>query len=83
MNRTELRTLVARTLGTIAPEADIAALPGGAPLRETLDLDSMDFLNVLVSLNRALGIEIPEKDYAKVQSLDALVAYLGRKLGAE
>jgi acyl carrier protein len=83
MNRSELLALVARTLSTIAPEADLTALAGDAPLRDTLDLDSMDFLNFLVALNKATGIEIPESEYAKLQSLDALVGYLAPRLGNE
>jgi acyl carrier protein len=83
MNRSELNALVAHTLNSIAPEADLKALSGDAPLRDALDLDSMDFLNFLVALNKATGVEIPEKDYAKLQSLDALVAYLAHQMGNE
>jgi acyl carrier protein len=67
---------VLRVLGDIAPEADLDTLRGDVPLREQLDLDSMDLLNVAVGLHTALGIEIPEADYPKVSTLDACVAYL-------
>lgn len=76
MTRDEIRATVLRVLGDIAPEADLDTLRGDVPLREQLDLDSMDLLNVAVGLHTALGIEIPEADYPKVSTLDACVAYL-------
>ena len=75
-----LRATVLGVLGEIAPEADLGAVRGDAPLREQLDLDSMDMLNFVVGLHAALGIEIPEADYGKFVTLDACVAYLeGRR----
>jgi acyl carrier protein len=76
VTRDEIRATVLRVLGDIAPEADLDTLRGDVPLREQLDLDSMDLLNVAVGLHAALGIEIPEADYPKVSTLDACVAYL-------
>jgi acyl carrier protein len=76
VTRDEIRATVLRVLGDIAPEADLDTLRGDVPLREQLDLDSMDLLNVAVGLHTALGIEIPEADYPKVSTLDACVAYL-------
>jgi acyl carrier protein len=51
-------------------------------LRETLDIDSMDFLNFVIAINRRLGIEIPELDYPQLATLDGAVAYLGTKLAS-
>lgn len=76
MTRDDVRGTVLRVLGDIAPEADLDALKGDVPLREQLDLDSMDLLNVAVGLHAALGIEIPEADYPKVATLDGCIAYL-------
>lgn len=76
MTKDELRALALRVLGGIAPEADLAALDPGADLRETLDLDSMDFLNFMVGLHQGTGIDVPESDYARLSTLDACVAYL-------
>lgn len=67
---------VAMALRGIAPEADIDQIDPGASLREQLDLDSFDFLQLLIALQQALGVDIPEADYARVDSLNALVAYL-------
>ncbi len=72
----DVRATVLRVLGDIAPEADLGALAGDVPMREQLDLDSMDVLNVMVGLHAALGVEIPETDYPRLATLDGCVAYL-------
>jgi acyl carrier protein len=77
-SREALRALVFEVLAGIAPEADPGALAGDAPLRDQLDLDSMDFLNLLVGIHERTGLDIPESDYGELQTLDALVAYLAR-----
>ncbi len=64
----------------IAPEADFAALDPRRPFREELDLDSFDFLNVLIELHARLGVEIPEADYGRLGTLDALLGYLAARL---
>jgi acyl carrier protein len=53
-----------------------------ANLRDTLDLDSVDFMNFVVGLHAALGVDVPEADYGQLASLDACVAYLAAKRGA-
>jgi acyl carrier protein len=73
----EIRATLLRALQDIAPETDAAsALSGGADLREALDIDSMDFLRFVVSLHERLGVEIPEKDYGRIRTLDACVDYV-------
>jgi acyl carrier protein len=75
-----VRATVLRVLGEIAPEADLTAMRGDAPLRDQLDLDSMDMLNFAVGLHSALGVDIPEADYGRLATLDTCVAYLqGRR----
>jgi len=73
---TEIRATVLRLLGDVAPEADLAALRPDAPLREQLDLDSMDFLNLMIAIHEAFGVEIPEADYPRLATLDGCVEYL-------
>jgi acyl carrier protein len=60
----------------VAPNAALEQLRGDEDLRDQLDLDSMDFLNILVAIAERLHVEIPERDYPKVRTLDALVAYV-------
>jgi len=76
MTDAELKTLVMDTILEIAPEADFDTLDPDDGLREQLDLDSMDFLNVVIGLHEALGIDIPEADYPKLFTLNDAVAYL-------
>jgi acyl carrier protein len=80
MTETEIRETVLRVLGEIAPEMDPAALRPDVSFRDQLDVDSMDFLNFAVALAEELGVEIPEADYGKVQTLDRLVEYLARRV---
>lgn len=81
MNRAELERAVAEVLGGIAPEADLSGVKPGEDLREALDLDSMDFLNLVIGLHERLGIDIPEADYPKLFSKDGLLSYLASKTG--
>ena len=76
MTREEVRATVLRVLGDIAPEADLSTLRGDVPFREQLDLDSMDFLNFIVALHHDLGVDVPERDYGKLATLESSVDYL-------
>ena len=75
-----LRQTVLDTLRRIAPEVSPDTLQSAKPLRDQVDLDSMDWLNFLVALHEKLGVDIPEADYAKLATLDDLLAYLRAKL---
>lgn len=63
-------------LADIAPDADLRGIKRTANLREELDIDSMDFLRLVQGVHARTGIDVPEADYRKVASLEALVAYL-------
>lgn len=80
MNQDEIRATVVRALKTVAPEMDPATLDPRADLRRALDIDSMDFLNFAVALDKALAVSIPERDYPKVRTLDACVEYLSARV---
>lgn len=82
MNDAEIRTIALTTLKSIAPEVDADELRGDRPLRNQVDLDSMDWLNFLLGLHEKLRVDIPEADYARLVTLDDVVAYLQKKLGA-
>jgi acyl carrier protein len=80
MNDAPILDVVRRALAAVAPEADLDALPPGASVRDELDLDSMDFLNFVVRLHEALGVDVPEADYGKLATLAGCVAYLEAKV---
>jgi len=79
MNPKEIREIVVATLKTIAPEIE-EELIADQPLRNQVDLDSMDWLNFLVGLHAKLKVDIPEADYAKLVTLDDFVSYLLARL---
>lgn len=78
MTQDEIRAVVLRSLGEIAPEADPATIKPDVGFRDQLDLDSMDFLNFVIALHQALGVDIPEADYPGLATLDGCVEYLAR-----
>jgi acyl carrier protein len=67
---------VAEELHRIAPEIDLAEIDHTVDLREECDIDSMDFLNLVTALSKRFGIEMPEADYERMRSLDALARYI-------
>lgn len=78
MSLTERQVMdhVREVLAAIAPEVDLAALDPTAPMREELDLDSMDFLRLVQELGQRTGVETPESDYGKLATLGGMVAYI-------
>jgi len=76
----ELSEIVKQELNNIAPEVDLANIDPAADLREAVDIDSMDFLNLVTALHHRTGIDIPEIDYPKLVTLSGIVAYLEAKL---
>jgi acyl carrier protein len=81
MTKDKIRAAVLDALSSVAPEGDYERLKPDRPLRDQLDIDSYDFLNVVVHLHAQLGVDIPEADYQKLGTLDATVAYLAARLG--
>ena len=82
MNAVEVRAQIVKMIGDIAPEADLTAVDPAADLREALDIDSMDFLSLVIAVHAALGVDIPERDYPQVMSLEGMVAYVHARLPA-
>ena len=80
MNESEIRTHVVGVIKSVAPEVEEGELRPDRPLRDQVDLDSMDWLNVLVALHEKLKVDIPEADYGKLVTLDNLVGYLRDRL---
>ena len=80
LSRAQIKSALFSILGSIAPEADLSELDPEANLQERLDIDSFDFLNVLIALDEELGVEIPESDYGQLVSLNDIVDYLAARL---
>jgi len=80
MTDRDIRDAIGRALAQVAPEVDLDRVSPTGNLRVALDIDSFDFLHVLVALHEALGVEIPEADYGQLQTLDEITAYLLARL---
>jgi len=75
----DARAAVLAAIVAIAPETDARAIAPDRPLRDQIELDSIDWVNVVVELSRRLAIEIPESDYGRLATLDAIVEYLDQR----
>jgi acyl carrier protein len=76
VNADEARTLLSHLLHGIAPEVDLADADPHALLQEALDLDSMDFLNLVTALHDETGIDVPEREYPRLATIEGFVAYI-------
>jgi acyl carrier protein len=76
MTPDEIRALLARLLHGVAPEIDLDEIDPAAPLQEAAELDSMDFLNLVTALYDETGIDVPERDYPLIATIDGFVAYV-------
>jgi acyl carrier protein len=74
--------VILAAVAQVAPDADLGTIDPKADLTEQLELDSMDFLNVVVAVNEATGVEIPERDYPELSTLERFAAYLAARLPA-
>lgn len=82
MTKDECKQVVLDIIAEIAPDEDISDVKGEIALREQLDLDSMDFLDIVMELRKQHGIEVPEADYVQLASLDSCAEYLTPKFNA-
>jgi acyl carrier protein len=80
MTDDEIKATVLRAIGDIAPEADLDHLDPAVAVREQLDVDSMDLLNIMIAIHDATGVDIPEADYPQLATVNACVSYLRSRL---
>jgi acyl carrier protein len=78
MTKNEVREAIFEILHRTAPEADLNRVDPNENLREALDIDSFDFLNVLVALNEKFRVNIPESDYRRVSTVNGMIVYLSK-----
>ena len=80
MTPAAIRSKVLDVLGTVVPELEPDKLRLDRPIRDELDVDSMDLLNFVIGLSKAFKVDIPEADYRRIATVDQLVSYLGAKI---
>ncbi|MCK9174480.1 MAG: acyl carrier protein [Desulforhopalus sp.] len=76
MTGEDIKDLILEIIEDIDDEADLASLDPAEPLREQLDLDSMDFLDIVMELRKRHQLQIPEEDYPNLATLNSCVIYL-------
>ena len=79
MESTQVREAVMNIIADIALDEDVTQIKDDLALRDQLDLDSMDFLDIVMELKKRHKIEVPQEDYPKLATMDSCVNYLGPK----
>ena len=79
MTKEECKKIVLDIIADIAPDEDLLNVKPEVRLRDQLQLDSMDFLDIVMELRKRHGIEVPEADYQQLASLDSCAEYLTPK----
>ena len=76
MTNEQIREEVLDILKDIAPDEDLSSLDDAVNFRDQLELDSMDFLDIVMELRKRHRIQIPEDDYVNLASMNSTVEYL-------
>ena len=80
MNKEEIVEAIKDIIGTLLPDEDLSGLDPAVRLRDQLELDSMDFLDIVMELRKRYGVQVPEEDYKELATLDSCSAYLLPKM---
>jgi acyl carrier protein len=80
MTHEDIALAVKDIIATIAPDEDLSGLDPDKRLREQIELDSMDFLDIVMELRKRYGVQVPEEDYGRLATLSGCVEYLAPKL---
>jgi acyl carrier protein len=76
----EIRNVILEILEDIAPDEDLSGLKDEVSFREQMELDSMDFLDIVMELRKRYKVQIPEEEYGQLASMDSTVNYLSPKM---
>lgn len=82
MGTEQVQEIILDIIATVAPDADLSNVKYDVRLRDQLDMDSMDFLDIVMELRKRYKVEVPKEDYAELATIDGCVAYLTPKLEA-
>lgn len=80
MTPQELKEAIIEEILQVAPDIRRDEIKPGENIQRSLEVDSFDFLKILTALSEKLGVEVPEKDYAKVDTLEHMAAYFSERL---
>lgn len=76
MTKEEIKTSLLNIISEIVPDEDVMNLEGNKSIRDQIDLDSMDFLDIIMELRKKYRVEIPEEDYPELATMNSSVTYL-------
>lgn len=79
MGEQKVREIILGIIGVVAPDSDLSNIKGDVRLRDQLDMDSMDFLDIVMELRKRHKVEVPKEDYPQLATLDSCVRYLAPK----
>ena len=83
MSNEEIVIAIKDIIALIAPDEDLSNLELDVRLRDQIELDSMDFLDIVMELRKRYGVQVPEEDYMQLATLQGCVDYLGPKLAGK
>ncbi len=76
MKPDDIRAMVLEVMSEIVPDEDVSQLKGDVRIRDQIEMDSMDFLDMIMELRKRYSITVPEEDYMRLSTLDGAVEYL-------
>ncbi|MCF8465992.1 MAG: hypothetical protein K9G33_01175 [Sneathiella sp.] len=76
MNTIEIEAVLKEEIHRIAPDIDVTTIDRDANLQEEFDIDSMDFLHLVTALSSRFNIDMPQADYPRMMTYNAMTAYL-------
>jgi len=82
MGDQKVKDIILEIISIVAPDAELGGIKSDVRLRDQLELDSMDFLDIVMELRKRYKIEVPKEDYPRLASLDSCVEYLSPKFAA-
>ena len=82
MGQQQVKEIILNIIETIAPDADLSNVKSDVRLRDQLDMDSMDFLDIVMELRKRYKVEVPKEDYPHLETLDSCATYLTPKFEA-
>ena len=80
MTEEEVVIAIKDIIQTVAPDESVSGLDLSERLRDQIDLDSMDFLDIVMELRKLYGVQVPEEDYKELATLNGCVSYLYPRL---
>jgi len=82
MTETDIRKAILKIIAEIAPDENLSNIKPDVRLRDQIDLDSMDFLDIVMELRKRYKVEVPEEDYKELATLDSCVSYLTPRMAS-